>query len=212
MVSLPDYDPNNPRQANDPTRINRLTTGVFEWARPSRRSPWRWRSIPENHLGSSFDARSALHYGRFQINDYHAQRRVLTVPEIFTYSSNIGTARMALSLGVEHHKAFLKRLGQLDRLRTELPESAEPRSAEICTIATRHQSRHMLIFSVGEHQCAMHSARVAFLLARGTSNRALPHLFVIRMMFAAADSLFLCATDLSNSSTRHTRSGQRPEC
>ncbi len=51
---------------------------------------------------------------------------MLTVPEIFTYSSNIGTARMALSLGVEYHKAFLKKLGQLDRLRTELPESAEP--------------------------------------------------------------------------------------
>jgi cell division protein FtsI (penicillin-binding protein 3) len=48
------------------------------------------------------------------------------VPEIFTYSSNIGTARMALSLGVDYHKAFLKKLGQLDRLRTELPESAEP--------------------------------------------------------------------------------------
>ncbi|MDZ4366986.1 MAG: penicillin-binding transpeptidase domain-containing protein, partial [Afipia sp.] len=30
MVSVPDYDPNNPREANDPTRINRLTTGVFE--------------------------------------------------------------------------------------------------------------------------------------------------------------------------------------
>ena len=33
---------------------------------------------------------------------------------------------MALSLGVEYHQAFLKKLGQLDRLRTELPESAEP--------------------------------------------------------------------------------------
>src|SRR5215831_9010179 len=30
MVSVPDYDPNNPRQALDPSRINRLTTGVFE--------------------------------------------------------------------------------------------------------------------------------------------------------------------------------------
>src|SRR6516225_2312467 len=30
MVSVPDYDPNNPREALDPTRINRLTTGVFE--------------------------------------------------------------------------------------------------------------------------------------------------------------------------------------
>src|SRR5579872_2759265 len=30
MVSEPDFDPNNPREALDPTRINRLTTGVFE--------------------------------------------------------------------------------------------------------------------------------------------------------------------------------------
>src|SRR5262249_33374365 len=73
-----------------------------------------------------FDARVPLRYGRFNINDYHAQRRVLTVPEIFTYSSNIGAARMALAIGVEGHKAFLRKLGQLDRLRTELPESAEP--------------------------------------------------------------------------------------
>src|ERR1044072_7218727 len=77
-------------------------------------------------LNSSFDARIPLRYGKFNIHDYHAQNRVLSVPEIFTYSSNIGTARMALALGVEHHKAFLRKLGQLDRLRTELPESAEP--------------------------------------------------------------------------------------
>ena len=51
---------------------------------------------------------------------------MLTVPEIFTYSSNIGAARMALAVGVEDHKAFLRKMGQLDRLRTELPESAEP--------------------------------------------------------------------------------------
>ena len=30
MVSVPDYDSNNPREALDPTRINRLTTGVYE--------------------------------------------------------------------------------------------------------------------------------------------------------------------------------------
>ena len=77
-------------------------------------------------LKSSFDARGGLTYGKFTIHDYHAQNRVLTVPEIFTYSSNVGTARMALSLGIEHHKWFLRKMGQLDRLRTELPESAEP--------------------------------------------------------------------------------------
>ena len=51
---------------------------------------------------------------------------MLTVPEVFTHSSNIGAARMALMVGVEGHQAFLRKMGQLDRLRTELPESAEP--------------------------------------------------------------------------------------
>ena len=30
LVSLPDFDPNNPKEAHDPDRINRLTTGVYE--------------------------------------------------------------------------------------------------------------------------------------------------------------------------------------
>src|SRR3954451_6061956 len=127
MVSVPDFDPNNPKEASDPTRINRLTTGVFELG-----STFKALTIAmaldsgKVTLNSSFDARVPLRYGRFNIHDYHAQHRVLSVPEIFTYSSNIGTARMALAMGVEHHKWFLKKLGQLDRLRTELPESAEP--------------------------------------------------------------------------------------
>ncbi len=78
------------------------------------------------NLNSTFDARQSLRYGKFTIHDYHAENRMLSVPEIFTYSSNIGAAKMALACGVQAHQAFLKKLGQLDRLRTELPESAEP--------------------------------------------------------------------------------------
>ena len=127
LVSEPDYNPNNPREALDPERINRLTTGVYEMG-----STFKLLTVGmaldsgKVTLNSSFDARVPLRYGRFNINDYHGQRRILSVPEIFTYSSNIGAARMALLLGVEAHKSFLKKIGQLDRLRTELPESAEP--------------------------------------------------------------------------------------
>jgi cell division protein FtsI (penicillin-binding protein 3) len=127
MVSDPDFDPNNPRIANDPDHLNRLTTGVYEMGSTFKALTMAMAlDSGRISLSSSFDARMPLRYGKFEIHDFHAQRRVLTVPEIFTYSSNIGTARMALSLGVEYHKAFLKKLGQLDRLRTELPESAEP--------------------------------------------------------------------------------------
>jgi cell division protein FtsI (penicillin-binding protein 3) len=127
MVSEPDFDPNNPREANDPNRLNRLTTGVYEMG-STFKALTLGMALDSGRisLSSTFDARLPLRYGKFEINDYHAQKRVLSVPEIFTYSSNIGTARMALSLGVDYHKAFLKKLGQLDRLRTELPESAEP--------------------------------------------------------------------------------------
>jgi cell division protein FtsI (penicillin-binding protein 3) len=139
MVSLPDYDPNNPREALDPTRINRLTTGVYEMGSTFKALTLAMAlDSGKITLKSSFDASHPLQYGKFTIHDYHAQNRVLTVPEIFTYSSNIGTARMALSLGIEHHKSFLRRMGQLDRLRTELPESAEPlvpkRWAELNTV------------------------------------------------------------------------------
>jgi cell division protein FtsI (penicillin-binding protein 3) len=127
MVSVPDYDPNNPREALDPTRINRLTTGVFEMGSTFKALTTAMAlDSGKVSLKSAFDARFPLHYGKFLIHDFHAQNRILSVPEIFTYSSNIGTARMAVSLGVEHHKWFLKKAGQLDRLRTELPESAEP--------------------------------------------------------------------------------------
>jgi cell division protein FtsI (penicillin-binding protein 3) len=127
MVSVPDYDPNNPREAMDPTRINRLTTGVFEMG-----STFKALTVAMAFdsgrfgLNSMWDARQSLRYGRFSIDDFHAQRRVLNSAEVFTYSSNIGTARMALAHGVPHHQEFLKRLGQLDRLTTELPESAMP--------------------------------------------------------------------------------------
>ncbi len=127
MVSLPDFDPNNPKEAHDPDRINRLTTGVYEMG-----STFKTLTLAmaldsgRANLNTIYDARTPLQYGKFRIRDFHGQGRPLTLSEVFTYSSNIGAARAALSQGVEAHKAFLKKVGQLDRLRTELPESAAP--------------------------------------------------------------------------------------
>jgi cell division protein FtsI (penicillin-binding protein 3) len=127
LVSLPDFDPNNPVDALEKDRINRINVGVYEMGSTFKAITTAMALDSDRFsINSTFDARSALRYGRFTINDFHAQHRVMTVPEVFIYSSNIGTARMALGIGVEGHKAFLRKLGQLDRMRTELPESAEP--------------------------------------------------------------------------------------
>ena len=82
-------------------------------------------------INDSFDAtrrrsRSAAH----TINDFHGKHRVLTVPEIFIYSSNIGSARMALAVGTPEQHDFLQKLGLLDPLQTELPEVGAPHRPE----------------------------------------------------------------------------------
>ncbi|MBX3513241.1 MAG: penicillin-binding protein 2 [Xanthobacteraceae bacterium] len=127
MVSLPDFDPNKPSSPKDPARFNRLMTGVFEMGSTFKAMTTAMAlDSGKVTLNSRFDATQPLRYGKFTIHDFHAQRRVLSVPEIFTYSSNIGSAKIALSMGIDAHKAFLRKLGLLDRLRTELPESAMP--------------------------------------------------------------------------------------
>jgi cell division protein FtsI (penicillin-binding protein 3) len=77
-------------------------------------------------MQDSFDASVPLRVGGFTINDFHAKRRVLTVPEIFIYSSNIGTGREALTVGSAGQQEFLKRIGLMDKVPTELPEVARP--------------------------------------------------------------------------------------
>jgi cell division protein FtsI (penicillin-binding protein 3) len=77
-------------------------------------------------LNGRYDASAPLVIGHARISDFHALRRVLSVPEIFINSSNIGTAKMALEVGIERHQAFLRRVGLFDRLLTEVPETARP--------------------------------------------------------------------------------------
>lgn len=127
MASLPDYDPNTPADALDPNHINRISVGVYEMGSTFKAiSIAMALDVGKVNLNSRIDARESLRYGRFTIHDFHAQHRLLSVPEVFTYSSNIGAARMALMVGVEGHKTFLRKIGQLTRLHTELPETADP--------------------------------------------------------------------------------------
>lgn len=127
LVSLPDFDPNIPAQALDPDRINRVNVGVFEMGSTFKALDLAM-GVESGRFttASMLDAIHPMYYGRYAITDYHAQRRMLTLPEVFTYSSNLGAARIALAVGTEAQKAFLRMMGQLDRLVTELPENAAP--------------------------------------------------------------------------------------
>lgn len=132
MSSLPDFDPNNPVNALDKDRLNRMSAGVFEMG-STIKSFTTAMALDSGKvtLSSTFDATRPITIGRQTIRDFHGKGRVLTVPEVFIYSSNIGSAREADVVGIEGHREFLKRLGLLDRMQTELPEVARPTEPKV---------------------------------------------------------------------------------
>lgn len=127
MASVPDYDPNRPAEGAEEGWMNRMSNGTFEMG-----STFKTFTIAMGldsgkvTLNDSFDATAPIRIGGFTIKDFHGKRRVLTVPEIFQYSSNIGTAKIADLIGIPGHKEFLTRIGLLTRLPTELPEVKAP--------------------------------------------------------------------------------------
>jgi cell division protein FtsI (penicillin-binding protein 3) len=127
LVSFPDFNPNESHKAFKTAQMNMMASGVFELGSVIKAVTFAMAlDYGTATLASRYDARHALVLGSARINDFHAERRVLTVPEIFIHSSNIGTAKMALDVGIERHQAFLRRVGLFDKLTTELPETAKP--------------------------------------------------------------------------------------
>ncbi len=127
LVSLPDFDPNNPVTALEKDRFNRITAGIYELG-----STFKSITIAgaldsgKVRITDSFDARFGVRFGRFTIDDFHGKHRVLTVPEIYKYSSNIGAIKVMQAMGKDDYRAFLTRLGFDKAAPLELPEKRAP--------------------------------------------------------------------------------------
>src|SRR6516225_4900035 len=153
MVSLPDFDPNHPG-APDPDHptinladrmFNRNTLGVYELG-----SIFKIFTVAmaldygTSTIASTYDASHPINIGRFTISDYHGKHRVLSVPEILMYSSNIGAAKMAVAAGGQRQREFLARIGLLKPPKIEVSEAAAPhfpakwREVNVMTIAFGH--------------------------------------------------------------------------
>ena len=127
MTSLPEFDPHQPGKASDDQRFNRATLGDYEMG--STFKTFTLAAALENkvvNMQSGYDASHPIHSNGFTINDAESMGRWLSVPEIFAYSSNIGTAKMALDLGGKRQRAFLKALGLFESVKLEVPERAHP--------------------------------------------------------------------------------------
>ena len=132
MASVPDFDPNNPVNALDKDHLNRMSAGLYEMGSTFKTFTTAMAlDSGKVTLDSRFDASRPITIGRRTIRDFHGKGRVLTVPEVFIYSSNIGSAKEADVVGIEGHREFLHRLGLLDKMQTELPEVAKPTEPKV---------------------------------------------------------------------------------
>jgi len=145
MVSLPDFDPNDPPPATDIRMFNRATKGLYEMGSTFK----LFNTAAALDYGtstptSSYDARAPLHVYDAVIHDAHSEGRWLSVAEILIHSSNIGAARMAMDLGTTNQRNFLTKVGMMSPLSIELPEVGHPqipnpwREISTVTIAFGH--------------------------------------------------------------------------
>jgi cell division protein FtsI (penicillin-binding protein 3) len=131
LVSLPDFDPNYPVTALEKDRFNRVTSGIYELGSTFKTVTMAAAlDSGKVQITDSFDARFGVRFGRFTIDDFHGKHRVLTVPEIYKFSSNIGTIKTMQQLGKDDFRAFLTKVGFDKPAPIELPERRQPKVPE----------------------------------------------------------------------------------
>ncbi len=127
IVSLPDYDANDFDHSTPDERFNRPVQGVYE---PGSTFKLQTASMALDggivHPWDEFDAAHPIHVGRFTITDFEGKHRWLYLPEVLVYSSNLGAAHIAMAVGAERQRAWLRRMGMFNRVPIQLPEAAMP--------------------------------------------------------------------------------------
>ncbi len=127
MSSLPSYDPNHLEKATADQMFNRATLGAYEMGSTFKTFTVAM-ALNEKvvTMDGGYDASSPIQAAGFTINDSHPLYRWLSVPEIYAYSSNIGTVRMIMDVGMKRQQEYLKKLGMMEQVAIELPEKAQP--------------------------------------------------------------------------------------
>lgn len=127
MVSLPDFDPNDNKMPSPRAQFNFATLGAYE--------PGSVFKVFNAAMGlesgkikvsDSFDATKPLKLRYNTIKDYRGENRWLSLPEVLIYSSNIGSAQIALRVGKKQQQEFMKNLGFFSNIDIEIAERAKP--------------------------------------------------------------------------------------
>jgi cell division protein FtsI (penicillin-binding protein 3) len=131
IVSLPDFDPNarpSPLvegDASDSPLFNRAVQGVYELG-SAYKIFTAAQAMDLNLVNNQtmIDTGKALRVGGFNIGEFQKKNYgVLSVEDIIIKSSNRGTGRMALQIGVKRQKEFMKAMGFMDYTPLEIVEA-----------------------------------------------------------------------------------------
>jgi cell division protein FtsI (penicillin-binding protein 3) len=139
MVSLPDYDTNNFGGAPADARFNRAVSGAYE---PGSTFKLQTAAMALDdgviHLWDQFDTIHPIYIAHHTITDFEKAHHNYEVPEIVAYSSNLGASHIAVLVGAERQRAWLRKLHFFVRSPIQLPESASPivQPAKVWQLAT----------------------------------------------------------------------------
>lgn len=128
MLSLPDFDPNSGSVPDERALFNFATKGLYEPGSVLKIfNAAMGLESGKIKLADKFDATKPLKLRYNTIKDYRGENRWLDLQEILIYSSNIGSAQIALKVGKNTQRKFLKSLGLFDTVEGfEVTEKAHP--------------------------------------------------------------------------------------
>lgn len=118
-ASLPAIEPGRPADAANPEKFDRVAGGTFELGSIFKMVTLAMALDSGTRASKVIDVTRPLAAGRFKIADDHPAGRPLSLAEIFTRSSNVGAAMLAIEAGAARQRAFMGKLGLLERMDTE---------------------------------------------------------------------------------------------
>jgi cell division protein FtsI (penicillin-binding protein 3) len=127
LASYPDFNPNRPGLTPPNNLLNRAAASVFEMG-----SIFKVFTVAMGldtgrvNLSTTFDATTPITVGGQTIHDFHAEKRVMTLSDIFLHSSNIGTAKLALTIGGPTMERYFQSFGLFAPAKIELAETTHP--------------------------------------------------------------------------------------
>ena len=128
LVSIPDFNPHVPSKADDKSKFNRATLGVYEMG--STLKIFTIAAALDSgaiSITDTFNVSQEIKVSGYKIKDmYKTKEPITTVENIFSKSSNIGMAKIAMNLGGIMQKEYFSKFGFLSSLSIEVPEKSNP--------------------------------------------------------------------------------------